>query len=127
MLVISVPEGPIADENNNPTPTFVHFVNALAKLEPVENPTSELYPQIAEIEGVLETINAGVVDKNVITKFFGTKTAGVNLSHGLNRDDIDFVPINQSSALVGSQKFYEADENNIYTDFDTDILTWKFD
>jgi len=124
--MISVPDGPIADENNNPTPTFVHFVNALAKLEPANDPIPTTYPQIAAIGESLDTINAGVVEKNVIVKFFGSKTGVGNITHSLDRADVDFVQVNIGGSFLHHQ-FYEVDENTIFTDSTTDILAWKFD
>ena len=123
MSVISVPEGPIADENNNPTPAFIHFVNELAKLEPVNDPVQQTYPQIEAIEEALNTVDEGVGDKDTIIKFSGSKVAGVNIAHGLNSTDIDF-STNNHGALNTQQMFVDG-VNEINTDFDCDIIAWK--
>lgn len=125
----TLPEGPIADKNGNPTQSFVHFVNDLAKIDASTTVTASddtTYPQIAQIETILADIIGGINSKVAITTFLGSKTGSGNITHGLNKDGIDFSLINQSGP-INLVKFYEVDSNVIFTDFSTQVYAWKFE
>ena len=84
----------------------------------------ETYPQIAEIENIINEIETGVGEKVTITKFAGSKVAGVNIVHGLQSTDIDFSTNNHAPLFNGLIAFVDG-INEINTDFDCDIIAWK--